>query len=210
MHDFTEELSHLNNGHALIGAIDEAGRGPLAGPVVAACVLIDKNAFAGIFKIARIEDVNDSKKLSEKKRNQLFKIISENFPVGVGICDHETIDRINILESTFLAMKKAVCALKQKPDILLVDGKFRIPNISIAQKTIVHGDSLVFSIAAASIIAKVTRDQIMKDMDIKYPGYAFSKHKGYGTKDHIKNIKRFGPCVIHRKSFEPIKSLFNQ
>jgi ribonuclease HII len=202
MLDLNEEKTLLNNGYNLIGALDEAGRGPLCGPVVAACILVGPE-----FVISDdIRAINDSKKLTEKKREILFDLIKENFlEVGVGICDHETIDRINILEATFLAMKKAIGALRQKPDFLLIDGKFPIKNISTPQKPIISGDALVFSIAAASIIAKVTRDRIMMEMHARYPNYGFDQHKGYGTRLHMERLQEFGPCPIHRKSFGPVK-----
>jgi ribonuclease HII len=203
MLDLKEEKNLFNLGTKLIGALDEAGRGPLAGPVVAVCVLID-----GGFEIndKRLEAIDDSKKVTAKKREELFEVIKDNFlEVGVGICDHETIDRINILQASFLAMKKALGALRQKPDYLILDGKFPIPNISTPQKPIISGDSLVFSIAAASIIAKVTRDRIMRQMHDIYPNYGFDVHKGYGTKLHMARLKEFGACPIHRKSFGPVK-----
>lgn len=197
------EQDIFNQGYKLIGAIDEAGRGPLAGPVVAACVLIssDMDIDAGL-----LSSVKDSKKLTEQKREELFEIINKDFIVGVGICDHETIDRINILEATFLAMKKAISNLKEKPEFILLDGKFPIPNLSIKQKPIIKGDDSVFAIAAASIIAKVTRDRMIIEAHEKYPQYGFDKHKGYGTKVHMEALIQHGPCEIHRKSFGPVKN----
>lgn len=211
MFNFSEEQTIFNQGYNLLGGIDEAGRGPLAGPVVAACVLMPRDfvASAGAGLNPSLQLVNDSKKLSAKKREEAFEIIKNNFSVGVGICDHIAIDRINILQASFLAMKKAVGALKRKPDFIILDGKFPIPNISVKQKAVIRGDSLVFSIAAASIIAKVTRDRIMMEMHEKYPEYGFDRHKGYGTKLHLERLKEFGPCPIHRKSFGPMKKLIN-
>jgi ribonuclease HII len=202
MLDLKEEKNLFNRGARLIGALDEAGRGPLAGPVVAVCVVID-----GGFEIREeLEAIDDSKKLTAKRREELFEVIKDNFlEVGVGICDHETIDRINILQASFLAMKKALGALRHKPDYLILDGKFPIPNISTPQKPIINGDALVFSIAAASIIAKVTRDRIMREMHDIYPNYGFDVHKGYGTKLHMERLKEFGACPIHRRSFGPVK-----
>lgn len=202
MFNLTKEKEIFSTGYKLIGSIDEAGRGPLAGPVVAACVLIDSD-----FQITddNLNAVKDSKKLTEKKREELFDIIKDNFRVGVGICDHNTIDRVNILQATFLAMKKAIGDLKQKPDFILLDGKFPIPNMSTHQKPVIQGDNLVFSIAAASIIAKVTRDRIMLQMHEIYPDYAFDKHKGYGTKLHMELLNKNGACSIHRKTFAPVK-----
>jgi len=202
------EIKLIAQGYGTIGAIDEAGRGPLAGPVVAACVMIDKDTIKRISNIKGLEDVKDSKKLSRKKRDSLYGIISENFRLGVGICDNGKIDQVNILEATLLAMKEAFSSLNIKPDLLLIDGNKKIKNINIPQNTIIKGDAKVFSIAAASIIAKVSRDRIMAELSETYPQYGFSQHKGYGTKQHLECIKKFGPSPVHRNSFEPIKSLF--
>ena len=198
-----QENRIFKQGHKLIAGIDEAGRGPLAGPVVAACVVLSSD-----FKIdsEELKTIKDSKKLTAKKREELFDIIKDKFiEVGVGICDNETIDRINILQATFLAMKKSVGSLKDKPNFLLVDGGFKIPNTSYNQLNVIRGDSLVFSIAAASIIAKVTRDRIMQAMHEQYPQYEFLKHKGYGTRLHMERLKQYGPCSIHRQSFRPVR-----
>ncbi len=202
MLDLNEEKILFQKGYNLVAGTDEVGRGPLAGPVVAACVTCDSN-----FKIIKeLESVQDSKKLTAKKRESLIDFIKNNFnEIGVGACDHETIDRINILQASFLAMKKAISSLKQKPTFILVDGSFIIPNSTYEQKAIKKGDSKIFSIAAASIVAKVTRDKIMEEMHEKYPEYGFDKHKGYGTKYHLEQIKKHGPCDIHRKSFGPCK-----
>ncbi|MFH1744786.1 MAG: ribonuclease HII [bacterium] len=204
MPNLIEEKEIFSQGYKIVGSLDEAGRGPLAGPVVAACVVVVQD-----FCISDdLKMVRDSKKLSAKKREELYDLIFASFPeVGIGICDHETIDRINILQASFLAMKKAISSLKAKPDHLLVDGKFSIPNVSTAQTAIIRGDEIVFSISAASIIAKVVRDRIMRECHEKYPQYEFDKHKGYGTKIHLDNLKKYGPCEIHRKSFAPIKNL---
>lgn len=203
MLDLAEEKNLFEQGYEIIGALDEAGRGPLAGPVVAACVIFKAN-----FSINdELKTVNDSKKLTPKKREDLFEHIKNNFiEVGVGICDHKTIDRINILQATFLAMKKAIGSLKNKPKFLMVDGSIKLPNFSTPQQAFIKGDEKIFSIAAASIIAKVTRDRIMAEMDKLYPAYGFIKHKGYGTKFHVEKIKQFGPCPIHRLSFNKVKS----
>ncbi|MBU4257091.1 ribonuclease HII [Patescibacteria group bacterium] len=201
-----EEQNLFNEGYGLIAGIDEAGRGPLAGPVVAACVIFKPGFKMEDLEFSELRLVNDSKKLNEKKREALFKVIKEECRgIGVGICDHKTIDRINILQATFLAMKKAIGALKEKPEFIMVDGKFLIPNCSYKQKAIIGGDKSVFSIAAASIIAKVTRDRIMRKMHEQYPDYGFDKHKGYGTKLHLACLKKYGPCEIHRRSFGPIR-----
>lgn len=213
---FEQEEHLLASGFDFVLGIDEAGRGPLAGPVVAAvCALKD-------FKHLKREDkswdfVRDSKKLSEKKREAMFEFVQENFHVGVGICDHKTIDRMNILEATYLAMKKAIASLNSKIEIsnvkfqnakkiVLVDGNKSIPSLSMEQLAIVSGDKLVKSIAAASIVAKVTRDRMIREADKLYPQYGFATHKGYGTKMHMEALEKFGPCKIHRQSFEPMKS----
>ena len=173
--------------------IDEAGRGPLAGPVVAAAVILPKN-----HKIAYL---NDSKQLSEKKREELFdKIMSEALAVGVGIVSPKRIDEINILQATYEAMRGAINQLKIQPEILLNDAVI-IPEVKIPQEKIIKGDAKSLSIAAASIIAKVTRDRMMKDYHELFPEYGFNKHKGYGSKEHIQSIQQYGPSPIHRRTF---------
>lgn len=200
MLDLDVEEKLFKQGYKLIAGIDEAGRGPLAGPVVAACVVIKPE-----FKITKqFELIKDSKKLSAKKREELFNIIKEQFDIGIGMCDHKTIDKINILQAAFLSMKKAIGELKQKPDFIMLDGRFKIPNCSYKQKAIVRGDESVFSIAAASIIAKVTRDRIMRKMHDLYSNYGFDQHKGYGTRMHLEKLKKHGPCAIHRTTFKPL------
>lgn len=180
-------------GYEFVCGIDEAGRGPLCGPVVAAAVILKKDD--------HIEGVNDSKKLSEKKREQLFETIKERAVAwSVGIVDEETIDNINILEATRLAMKKAVEGLSTKPEYALVDAEKKVP-IDVPYLPIIKGDALSESIAAASIIAKVTRDHMIIDLDKEYPEYGFAKNKGYGTKEHTEAIKKYGLCKAHRKSF---------
>lgn len=184
-------------GHEIIAGIDEAGRGPLAGPVVAASVILPENC--------RVEGLNDSKKLSEKKRNLIFQIIQQKaVAIGIGITYENIIDQINILQAARAAMADSVSRLSCKPDFLLIDGNQKIPFI-IPQLTIKKGDVLSASIAAASVIAKVTRDRMMLHYDGIYPQYGFSRHKGYGTQDHLKNISKFGPCKIHRKTFKGVK-----
>jgi ribonuclease HII len=206
---FDKENSLFASGLTLVAGVDEAGRGPLAGPVVAAAVSLHADFLASPEKLEKLKAVNDSKKLSAKKREELFEIIkAECFEVGVGICDNTTIDRINVLQATFLAMKIAVGQLKTRPDHLLIDGQFIIPNSSLNQEAVIDGDAIVFSIAAASIIAKVTRDRIMDEYDKKYPNYGFAKHAGYGTKIHMDALKQFGPCPIHRKTFKPVSNFF--
>ncbi|QXM05772.1 ribonuclease HII [Crassaminicella indica] len=180
-------------GYKIIAGIDEAGRGPLAGPVVAAAVILPQNLF--------IEGINDSKKLSLKKREEIFKIITEKAcSIGIGIIDNETIDRVNILNATKMAMKRAVQKLSLTPQYLLIDA-VKLTDINIKQTGINKGDSLSISIAAASIVAKVARDKIMDRFHHIYPQYGFINHKGYGTKEHYKNIEKYGLSPIHRKSF---------
>lgn len=199
--------NHLfGQGYSFVAGIDEAGRGPLAGPVVAAAVILDKTFIDNAEATDALREIRDSKKISPKKRKRVAENIKTHCPyIGIGICDNETIDRMNILQASFLAMKKALSELRSKPEIILVDGKFRIPRCSYAQKTIPGGDEKIFSIAVASIMAKITRDEIMEELHLKYPNYDFDKHKGYGTKQHMDSLKRYGPCPLHRKSFKPIK-----
>lgn len=197
------ENKYFELGYKLIGGVDEAGRGPLAGPVVAACVVIDSN-----FKIDtdELKLINDSKKLSHTQREKLFKVIKDKvLTVEIGIVDNITIDKINILQASFSAMRKAIKKLKLEPDYILVDGNFKIPNLDKPQTAIIQGDGKVFCIAAASIIAKVSRDYLMTEFAKQYPDYDFAQHKGYGTKLHLAKIKTFGPCPIHRLSFAPLK-----
>lgn len=187
------ENAALNSGFEVICGIDEAGRGPLAGPVYAAAVILPKGHI--------VEGVNDSKKISEKKRDLLFdKIIDECVCYSIGIASEQEIDEINILQATFLAMRRAVAGLEIKPDIALVDGNKK-PGLDIAEQTIVKGDSKSANIAAASIIAKVSRDRYMLEMAEKYPEYQFEKHKGYGTKLHYEMLEKYGISPIHRKTF---------
>lgn len=187
------EQSFLEQGYTVICGVDEAGRGPLAGPVCAAAVILPSNA--------DIPGLNDSKKLSDKKRRELFPVIKEKaIAFGIGLASHEEIDEINILQATFLAMQRAIDQLKVKPDLALVDGN-RSADFGVPVHTVVHGDSLSASIAAASILAKVTRDDIMEAMASEYPGYGFEIHKGYGTKAHYEALRIRGACAIHRKTF---------
>ncbi len=206
----------------MVVGLDESGRGPLAGPVVAGAVSVSQ------FQISNFKfQVNDSKKLNEKKREEAYKILTSHPDIswGIGVVSEKVIDKINILEATKLAMQKAVDDLetpyplfhgrekkgtvlkaKYKADFLLLDGNFNIDS-EIPQKSIIKGDQKVFSISAASIIAKVTRDRIMQKMHKKYPHYGFERHKGYGTSLHIRNLQHFGPCKIHRKTFFPVSEL---
>jgi ribonuclease HII len=240
---FDLEKKMIAGGYDWVIGIDEAGRGPLAGPVVACAATVrnfkfeilnfKSNSNDQISNDKMIDLIRDSKTLSAKQRESLFDLIQENFYVGVGICDHETIDRMNILEASFLSMKKAVSDLmknlkrsdlpacqrlvlsgrsqpKQSKEvgprmIILLDGNKPIPNFSAEQKAVVNGDKFIKSISAASIIAKVTRDRMMLAMHEKYPEYGFDKHKGYGTRLHMEMLSTHGPCEIHRKSFRPVK-----
>ena len=180
-------------GYSIIAGIDEAGRGPLAGSVYAAAIIFEKEFI--------IPEVKDSKKLSEKKRELLFALIKENaISYAIGIASEKEIDEINIRQASILAMQRAVKVLNIKPDFLLVDG-FDLPDSNIPSEGIIKGDDKSFTIAAASIIAKVSRDAYMKDLDKKYPNYKFAKNKGYGTKEHIEAIKKYGITPVHRKSF---------
>ena len=192
------EQSCFDSGLQLICGVDEAGRGPLAGPVCAAAVILP----AGI----DIPGLNDSKKLSDKRRRELFPLIKDcAVAYGIGFADHTEIDEINILQATFLAMERAIKALNIKPDLALIDGN-REKDFGIPVKTVIHGDSLSASIAAASILAKVTRDDWMLEIAEKYPQYGFEVHKGYGTKAHYEALKNYGPCPIHRMTF--LKNLY--
>lgn len=181
----------------LICGVDEAGRGPLAGPVVAAAVVL-----ADDFDTTGI---HDSKMLSPARREiQRNRIIQSSSLWGIGIVDHAVVDRINVLQASLLAMKKAIENLPVAPDIILVDGRFEIPDLEFRQRAIINGDESELAISAASILAKTSRDEIMIGLDREYPGYGFKKHKGYPTRDHIANLNKLGPCPVHRKSFRPV------
>lgn len=189
----TYEEAAYNEGIKIIAGIDEAGRGPLAGPVVAACVILPEEVF--------IKGLNDSKKLTPSKRDLLYEEIREKaVALGVGMADEKCIDEINILNATKRAMKMAVESIKPVPELLLIDA-VKLDDVGIRQLPIIKGDALSISIAAASIIAKVTRDSLIDEMDEHYPLYGFKKHKGYGTEEHINAIKKYGICPIHRLSF---------
>ncbi len=191
------ERKARSSGFRVIAGIDEAGRGPLAGPVVAAAVILPADLL--------IKGVNDSKKLSPHTRERLFdEIMSQALSVGIGMGSPELIDRINILQATRQAMLTAVSQLSPQPDYLLIDGISTI-NSPIPQNTIKKGDSLSLSIAAASIIAKVTRDRLMRELDEIHPGYGFSGHKGYGSALHMEAIRRLGPSPVHRLTFGGVK-----
>lgn len=192
------EQSLFEKGYHLICGVDEAGRGPLAGPVCAAAVILPPNV--------DIPGLNDSKKLSDKRRRELFPIIKEQaVAYGIGFADHSLIDEINILQATFYAMEQAITQLSVKPDFALIDGN-REKDFGLPVQTVVQGDSLSASIAAASILAKVTRDNLMLQMAQEYPQYGFEIHKGYGTKAHYAALQEYGPCPIHRMTF--LKKLY--
>lgn len=192
------EKNYLDQGYKMIAGIDEAGRGPLAGPVCAAAVILPANV--------DIPGLDDSKKLSDKRRRELVPVIKENaIAYGIAFADEHEIDEINILQSTFLAMERAVSQLTVKPDFLLIDGN-RKKDFGIPAQTVIKGDSLSASIAAASVLAKVTRDDFMLEMAEKYPQYGFDVHKGYGTKAHYAALAEHGPCPLHRMTF--LKKLY--
>ncbi len=189
-------------GSVRIAGLDEAGRGPLAGPVVAAAVVLPDGLL--------IPGVTDSKKLTEQQRERLFdEIIAAAVAYGIGTADERTIDEVNILQATFIAMERALQAIVPPPDLLLLDA-VTLPRTRLLQKAIIKGDARSHSIAAASILAKVTRDRIMQELHERYPYYNFQKHKGYGTKEHLELIRKYGPCEAHRRSFEPIASLLRE
>ena len=202
--DFTamEERLYEQSFRSICG-VDEAGRGPLAGPVVAAAVIMPVDC--------QIDGLDDSKKLSPLRRRKLFdEIARRDLICSVGVIDHECIDQINILQASLMAMRKAVMDLKSNPDFVLVDGNHTIPKLSLPQYAIVKGDSRCRAIAAASIVAKVTRDCIMDKYQALYPSFSFSQHKGYPTEKHIAELKEHGPCEIHRRSFRPVAEILEQ
>ena len=187
------EKQEQEKGRFLIAGVDEVGRVPLAGPVCVACVMMPLDDF--------IEGVDDSKKISEKKREQLFEEIKEKaICYSIQMVNEQTIDEINILEATKLAMKNAIEDMSVKPDVVLVDAISKL-DTNVEIRGIIKGDALSYSIGCASILAKVTRDRLMCDLAKEYPEYGFEKHKGYGTKQHIEALKEYGPCVYHRLSF---------
>jgi ribonuclease HII len=193
------EIRLADCGMGLVAGVDEAGRGPLAGPVVASAVILDRRTAP--------EGINDSKKLCERARARLFDAIrSTAVAVGVGVVSPEVVDRSNIVGATLEAMTTAVRSLGVAPDCVVVDGK-NLPQLSVPTIALVQGDARCLSVAAASIIAKVTRDRIMREMDEVYPHYAFARNKGYGTRDHLEALRRYGPSKIHRFSFAPVSAL---
>ena len=198
--NFEKEL--YKEGYTLIAGVDEAGRGPLVGPVVAGAVILPVNYSC--------PGLNDSKQISEKKREKLYDIIMQDaIAVGVGVVDAKTIDEINILEASRLAMKLAIEDLKIKPEYVLSDA-MKLTNIDIPYKDIIHGDALSLSIAAGSIIAKVTRDRMLLELDKKYPQYGFAKHKGYPTKAHLEAIQKYGLFEEYRFSYKPVSKLMKK
>ena len=200
MLDYTFEEAYADEGYANICGVDEAGRGPLMGPVCAAAVILPRGLV--------IEGLNDSKKLSEKKREALFTVITGNaVAYGIGFASAEEIDEINILNASMLAMERAIEALSVKADFALIDGNCK-RNIKIPAETVVGGDAKVPSIAAASVLAKVSRDRLCYELDKEYPQYGFAKHKGYGTREHMEALRKYGPCPAHRKTF--LKFLDNE
>lgn len=199
---YTFENECRANGYKLIAGVDEVGRGPLAGPVVVASVILPENFF--------IEKINDSKKLSEATREKIYDIIMENaIAVNRAIIDEKTIDRVNIYQAAMNGMYEAIYGLNPKPDAVLIDA-MPLESLDIYHQSIIKGDSKSASIAAASIVAKVERDRMMNEFDKIYPQYGFAKNKGYGTSEHLEALRKYGPCEIHRKSFEPIKSMVMQ
>jgi len=191
------DRSYRRRGYVTIAGVDEAGRGPWAGPVVAAAVVLPEKTF--------IAGLRDSKKLTEKKREEIYVQIGKfALAVGVGIADQSVIDSVNILQATYLAMKEALKRIGMLPGLVLVDG-YKIPDLEYFQVGIIGGDDKSASIAAASVVAKVTRDRLMVEWSRKYPQYGFERHKGYGTKIHRDALFKFGPCELHRKSFEPVR-----
>lgn len=195
---FELETAARAEGFELVAGIDEAGRGPWAGPVVAAAVVLDPTNIP--------DGLNDSKKLTPVVRDQLFDQIVSTAKVGIGIADVEVIDDQNILQATMWAMAEGLRQLPASPSLALIDGN-RTPKISCTARTVIKGDGISLSIAAASIVAKVTRDRMMIDLDAQFPGYDFFQHKGYGTAMHQAALNRLGPCPAHRRSFAPIRAL---
>lgn len=202
MPSFIEEEKLAVQGYRLVAGVDEAGRGALAGPVVAAAVILPSN-----IEVASLAEVRDSKLLSPAKREQLYHNIYEvAISVGVGVAPHSVVDSQGVVRATRIAMKQAIEHLSPSPESLLID-YVRLPEVNLPQKGITHGDNLCFSIACASIIAKVTRDRIMVEFDRNFPGYGMARHKGYGTRQHVACLLRLGVCSIHRRSFRPVREI---
>ncbi len=199
---WAKEKRFRKAGYRLIAGVDEVGRGALAGPVVAAAVILPEGFDH--------EDLADSKTLSPEKRQELYEVIvREAVSWAVGEVSAEEVDRLGILQASLLAMSKAVAALSVVPELVLVDGRFTLPNWPGPQKAVVDGDALCLSVAAASVVAKVTRDRIMEELNPKYPGYGFAKHKGYGTREHLEALRLYGPSPLHRKTFRPVSEVLD-
>jgi len=202
---FTEERLLEAQGYQLIAGVDETGRGALAGPVVAAAIILPRR-----IKTPWLSQVKDSKQLNADRRELLFHNIHEvAISIGIGTAPHEIIDTQGIIKATEIAMKLAIGRLSPPPESLLID-YMHLPEVTLPQKGIIHGDSLCFSIACASIIAKVTRDRLMVEFDQIYPGYGLAQHKGYGTKKHMICLRQLGPSPIHRQSFQPVKDILKK
>lgn len=205
--DFSREEELIKKGYKAIAGVDEAGRGPLAGPVAAGAVIFDDDQ--DLIRELIVLGVRDSKEISEKKREKLYDFIAASARCwAVDIVSEDVIDEINILAATKLAMKNAICKLSCQPDFILIDGNATLSDLPLDQAAVPGADARILSVSAASIMAKVTRDRILCQLDDRYPGYGFAQHKGYGTKSHIEALCKLGPCPVHRKSFEPIKSMF--
>jgi ribonuclease HII len=202
---FAEEKRLRSQGYTLIAGVDEAGRGALFGPVVAAAVIMPRTIRAGWR-----DKVRDSKQLSPAVREVLYeRILDAGIAVGTGMASHEIIDRCGIVKATYIAMKAAIEMLAREPQFLLID-YYLLPEMPIPQKGVTNGDSLCFSIACASIIAKVTRDRMIIRMDSEYPGYGLARNKGYGTEEHLECLLRLGPCPMHRRSFQPVSDIMRR
>ena len=190
------------SGHSILCGVDEAGRGPLAGPVVAAAVVLPDDE--------QVEPFFDSKQMTQRQREYAYdRVRQKAIAYGIGIVDADRIDQLNILQATFVAMRQALEQIEQSIDLLLIDG-CNLPGVITAQRKVIHGDAMSQSIGAASLLAKVTRDRIMLEFDQQYPAYGFAKHVGYGTKEHVEALRTFGPCPIHRRSFAPVRDLYKE
>ncbi len=196
------DQSLRKSGHSILCGVDEAGRGPLAGPVVAAAVVLPDDD--------QVEPFFDSKQMTQRQREYAYDLVLQKaISYGIGIVDADGIDQMNILQATFVAMRQALDQIEQSVDLILIDG-CNLPGMTTAQRKVIHGDAMSQSIGAASLLAKVTRDRIMLQFDQQYPEYGFAKHVGYGTKEHVEALRTFGPCPIHRRSFAPVRNLFTE
>ena len=206
MPSFDLELMLQHQGFSLVAGVDEAGRGPLAGPVVAAAAILPQALFSAPTCPDWIETIDDSKVLTPLQRRRALEHIEAQATVGVGMASSQEIDSRGIVPATKLAMRRAIGNLPLRPSHLLIDF-VRLPRLRIPYRAVVHGDAISYSIAAASIVAKVTRDRLMEEADSLYEGYGFSRHKGYGTPQHLRTLKALGPCPIHRRSFSPVRAM---